>query len=308
MHLAFEGTYLDVIRTTNMPRTARLDIESGFYHVYNRGNNRKALFLTNEDYLDFLKILCKTKEIFEFKLHAYCLMPNHFHFLMERREVPLSFILKRVEQIYAQRFNKRYESTGHLFEGRFKSKICKDDTHFKTVSRYVHRNPVRASLVNSPEEWRWSGVHAFGGGLIPADSLVDTEFTLSVFGDDQRSISGNYLRFLAAPLSDSELVQIRSELLEEKSKVGDVDSVSNSIECASNLLSEICSEVCLDDPLLIAAVIGRSKNRELSKLRRTIAIEARKNGHTLVAVADFLSRSTATVSKLISRIHARGNQ
>lgn len=142
-----------------MPRTARLAFENAFYHVYNRGANKQAIFFDERDYQHFLTKLqaLKTEKHFDHELYAYVLLPNHFHLLIQTKKVPIAQIMRSLTTSYSVHVNRKYERTGPVFENRFKSKLCDRDVYFLGVSRYVFLNPVVAGLAKKPEDYPWSG-------------------------------------------------------------------------------------------------------------------------------------------------------
>ncbi len=126
-----------------------------------RGNNKQNIFLDKTDYEVFLRILAKTQEKYKYKLHAYCLMTNHIHLLLETGEVETGYIMQYMLSDYARYFNKKYNRIGHLFQGRYKDVLVKNDRYFLATSRYIHLNPVKAFLVNKPESYQYSSYRAF---------------------------------------------------------------------------------------------------------------------------------------------------
>ncbi len=140
-----------------MPRIAR-QLQHGYcYHILNRGNAKARLFLDRFDYIAFVKLLAGMKAGYEIRLLAYCLMPNHFHLAVQADATgAVSDALQWVQTSYVSRFRVRYGSTGHIFQGRFKSFPIQKSEYLLAVMRYIERNPVRARLVKSASDWRWS--------------------------------------------------------------------------------------------------------------------------------------------------------
>jgi putative transposase len=140
-----------------MPRIAR-QLQQGYcYHVLNRGNAKATLYWDDFDYLAFIKILAGMRAGYALRLLAYCVMPNHFHLVLQGDESgSMSDAMQWAQTSYAARFRAKYKSTGHVFQGRFKSFPIQQNGHLLTVMRYVERNPVRANLVDTALDWRWS--------------------------------------------------------------------------------------------------------------------------------------------------------
>jgi REP-associated tyrosine transposase len=164
-----------------MARPLRLEFPGALYHVISRGNERAPIFVDDLDRADFLDLLGSVvvKEVFH--LHAYCLVGNHYHLLLETPAGQLSRGMHRLNARYAQRFNRRHERCGHLFEGRFKAIIVERQPHLLELQRYIVLNPVRARLVDKAEDWRWSSYRATSG-LVLAPPWLQTAWTLSQFG------------------------------------------------------------------------------------------------------------------------------
>ena len=121
-----------------------------------RGIRRGAIYEDEGDYQVFLAIMKSAQEKYGCTLHAYCLMTNHFHLLIETDEVTVSKFMKQLASCYAIFFNRKYGYKGHLFEGRYKSCLVQDDAYFLQTSRYIHLNPAKAGMVAHPEDYQWS--------------------------------------------------------------------------------------------------------------------------------------------------------
>ena len=139
-----------------MPRQPRRRILHGTFHVTSRGVARSALYRDDDDYRLFLVLLRDAVDRWAWNVHAFCLMPNHFHVVVDTTTPRLSAGLHRVNGIYAQSFNARYERSGHLFGDRFHAKLIRDETHLIAACRYVLDNPVRAGLARTAADWPWS--------------------------------------------------------------------------------------------------------------------------------------------------------
>ena len=135
-----------------MPRKLRVEVEGGLYHLITRGNDRQDVFHSTDDHLKFLSLLAKQKQKSPFYLYAYCLMTNHAHLLIERREETVGRIMQRLLTGYSQYYNRRYRHIGHVFQGRHKAILCQSDRYLSALVRYIHLNPVRAGMVEKPEQ------------------------------------------------------------------------------------------------------------------------------------------------------------
>jgi len=140
-----------------MPRTARNVVDGGVYHILNRGNGRQRVFHRDAEYLEFEDLLRQLQEQFEIDIYAYCLMPNHFHLLLKTyRGESLSQGMQWFTTTYVRRYHRLRRSSGHVWQGRYKSFAIEDDDHFLTVARYIEGNPVRAGMVDTATDWAWS--------------------------------------------------------------------------------------------------------------------------------------------------------
>ena len=170
-----------------MPRQARMKSCTNVYHVMQRGVNRQDIFEEDADRYEFLARLRKCKEISGFRLHAFCLMSNHVHLLIEPAEEPIEQIFRRTIGPYAGWFNHKYQRVGHLFQSRYRSEIVDSEAYFKTVFRYILQNPMRAGLESRPGTYRWSSYRTYArGGRAP---LTDTQFAEELFGGRENLIS-----------------------------------------------------------------------------------------------------------------------
>lgn len=169
-----------------MPRTARKASLSNIYHVMMRGVNRQAIFENDGDRLHFMSVLKECKEISGFRLHAFCLMPNHLHFLIEPAGEPLDLVFRRIGIRYAVWYNHKHQRVGHLFQDRFRSENVENDLYFMTVLRYILRNPAKAGMEERPGNYRWSSYLAYENGC---GSITDTQFAVDLFGSREELVS-----------------------------------------------------------------------------------------------------------------------
>ena len=165
-----------------MPRLPRQKSDSGIYHIMLRGINQQVIFEDDEDYFKFVETLEKYKAVSGYKVFAYCLMSNHIHILIKVEKEDLDLIMKRIAGSYVYWYNWKYYRKGHLFQDRFKSEPIEDDSYFLTVLRYIHQNSVKAGIVKSIDDYRFSSYNDY----IDEDSsdIVDCEFTFSLMKMD----------------------------------------------------------------------------------------------------------------------------
>jgi len=163
-----------------MARSLWLPFPGGVYHITARGNDRQAIFEDDADCSRFLIVLASVIARYRVRCHAYCLMGNHYHLLLETPEGNLSAAMRQLNGVYTQRFNRRHERCGHVLQGRFGAQLVDGQAYLHEVCRYIVLNPVRAALVSHPRDWRWSSFRATAGEEpVPAFLTVDWIRSLS---------------------------------------------------------------------------------------------------------------------------------
>lgn len=152
------------------------------YHLMHRGVRRTEIFSDETDYQVFLEILKVALDKYQCKIHAYCMMKNHIHLLLETSEDEIGRFMKCLSERYAMYFNHKYQYRGHLFESRYKSCLVKEDSYFLQTSRYIHLNPVKARIVVKPEDYRWSSYQTMIA--LKDDRITERNRTLAYFKDN----------------------------------------------------------------------------------------------------------------------------
>jgi len=164
-----------------MSRALRIKYEDAWYHIMNRGAGKKNIFHSKKYYNLFLKLLNEIHDRYQIKIHAYCLMPNHYHLLINTPLSNISKAMKYLNGVYTQHHNKLQKTDGPLFRGRFKSILIDANEYLLTLSRYIHLNPVTANIVKFPEQYKWSS-YAIYLQSKPKPSWLTTKITLAEFG------------------------------------------------------------------------------------------------------------------------------
>jgi putative transposase len=185
-----------------MARPLRIEFPGAIYHVTSRGNDKKVIFMGDSDRDKFLKILTQVNKKYRWICHAYCLMDNHYHLLIETPEGNLSLGMKHLNGVYTQMVNLENQKTGHLFQGRFKAILIQKESHLLEVCRYVVLNPVRARMVKQPGDWKWSSYMPTVGKCAPQPCLT-TKWILSQFGRKIRNAEKAYLQFVGEVIGDN---------------------------------------------------------------------------------------------------------
>lgn len=192
---AFEGSGEPYARL--MPRRPRGNVPAGIYHVTSRGNRRQPIFLEDGDQCRFMSLLGATAARHSWGSLGYCLMPNHYHLILETLNEDLSLGMHRLNSRYAHWFNRRHDVDGHLFQARFHAVSVDTDWHLLELCRYLPLNPVRAGLCEHPAQWPWSSYHALAHG--EATNLVAVDRILRYFGRDESRAQEVYRGFVLGP-------------------------------------------------------------------------------------------------------------
>jgi len=178
-----------------MSRPLRIEYEGAIYHVTSRGNARADIYLSDDDRILFLEVLAHVVERFDWVCHAYCLMDNHYHLMVETPQANLSQGMRQLNGMYTQRFNREHNRVGHVFQGRFKSIVVDKDAYLLELSRYIVRNPVAADMVKHAKDWAWSSYRATAG-MIKSPSFLTVNWLLEQFGNDQSRALNAYRKYV----------------------------------------------------------------------------------------------------------------
>ena len=178
-----------------VPRPPRLQLPRALYHVTARGNRRQEIFGDDRDHHRFLALLADVISGRAWRCHAYCLLRNHYHLVIETAEPNISNGMQALNGWYAQWFNWRHQLEGHLFQGRFHAVVVESTAQMLVLTRYVLLNPVRAGLCARPADWRWSSYRATAGIVTPPPFLA-TERLLAHFGDELVKARRTFARYV----------------------------------------------------------------------------------------------------------------
>jgi putative transposase len=178
-----------------MARPLRLEFAGALYHITSRGNERKAIYAEDSDFELFLSLLEKVCQQYNWVVHAYCLMTNHYHLLLETPDANLSQGMRQLNGTYTQAFNRKHRRVGHLFQGRYKGILVDKDAYLLELSRYIVLNPVRAKMVNTPDDWLWSSWHSVVGNT-PSPDWLATDALLGMFAKQRTTARKRYIDFV----------------------------------------------------------------------------------------------------------------
>jgi len=278
-----------------MARPLRIEYEGAVYHITSRGNARAKVFLTDTDRLEFLDVLGHVVSRFGWICHAYCLMSNHYHLLVETPEPNLSRGMQLLNGVYTQRFNRTSRRCGHVFQGRFKAILVEKESHLLELARYVVLNPVRAKMVRSAKDWPWSSYRATAG-LSETPDFLTVEWVLSQFGSRPASSMRAYRRFV----SRGRDINVWEEL-----RAGSLLGSDTFVEQLKPQLAEISPDPNVLRRERVAArptlekVFSNVRDRKTRDRRIHDAVRA--HHYTLQEVADHLGLHYSTISVIAKR-------
>ncbi len=280
-----------------MSRPLRIEYDGALYHITSRGNAREAIFLNDEDRKLFLDILGSVKERSNWLCHAYCLMDNHYHLIVETPEGNLSKGMRQLNGVYTQRFNKQHNRVGHLFQGRYKAIVVDKENYLLEMSRYVVLNPVRAKAVKKPEEWKWSS-YLGTAGLEKPHQLLTSGWILGRFGREKKKARDRYITFVQEGISGRAIWdELAGQCLLGTRNF--VDRLKKYLDNRENVKEIPVRQRLIGRPAL-EALFPEGKVR--SRLERNAIIEAatKKHGYEQKQVADHLNLHYSTISRLLN--------
>ncbi|MBX3599282.1 MAG: transposase [Rubrivivax sp.] len=284
-----------------MSRPLRLEFPGAVYHVTSRGDRREPIYRDDQDRIDHLAVLEQAMDRFDAQVLAYCLMGNHFHLVLHTRRANLSRLMRHLNGVYTQRFNRRHGLVGHLFQGRFKAILVDRDAYLLALCRYVERNPVAAGLVAAAELWPWSSCQAHLG-LVPTPPWLDSDGLhgyllggpLAGAADRSRAIA-RYAELLGVD-ADGDLW---ARGLRQQVFLGDEAFVGRMLE---GLTRQQAGDVEVPRhqrarPKALAALLAECPTRE-----EALHAAYTRHGYAMTALARELSLSVSRVSRLVARV------
>lgn len=279
-------------------RTRAAHFPGAFYHVMLRGNRNQEIFRFEHDYSHLDRLVSVSLERYGSEVHAYCWMPNHLHLLMRVGDVPLHRSIHYFAMMYAKYFNYCYGHVGHLFQGRYKSKLVTSDGYFLQLVRYIHLNPVQAGLVERVDQYRFSSMQTY---LNLANAhWLNQSVVWQYFSQDRIRLS----RFIAAR-DDAFDPWAKDEQRESEKGHPSPKTESESIAIWQNF-DDIVTTACRIFGVSADELLGASSRRHLTLARCWIVREAlRCNVGTLTTSARYLNRSPAALSKSLKRNASR---
>ncbi len=287
-----------------MTRPLRIEFPGAVYHVTSRGNAKQIIFLDDKDRRNFLIILSLTVKRFNLICHAYCLMDNHYHLLIETPEGNLSKGMKQLNSVYAQKFNWKNDIAGHLFQGRYKAILIEKENYLLTLCRYIVLNPVKAGLVKQPQEWRWSS-YCSTAGEIEKPSFLTIDWILSQFEITKNKAMAmeKYVQFILNGigtefqwnalkgqilLGNDDFVQKLSVFLKDKDKIKEVSRMKRY--ATRPKLTEI---------------FAGNKIRDKKTRNQATYLASMHYGYSFKEIAECLNLHYTTISRVVREIEKK---
>jgi REP element-mobilizing transposase RayT len=276
-----------------MARPLRIEYDGAVYHVTARGNERKAIYKDDEDRRVFLHILAEVNKRFNWFCHAYCLMNNHYHLVIETPDGNLAKGMRQLNGVYTQAYNRRHRRVGHVFQGRYKAIVIEKESHLLEVCRYVVLNPVRAKAVEHPVQWKWSGYRATAGKEKPHACLT-AEWIVGQFGKKEREARKRYREFVEAGIGEHLWDKVKGQSI-----LGEEDFITSLIGYVKGQrdIKEIPKEQRFVHRPALEEVFRQSVVKERNRKIRQ-AVE--EHGYSHREVAAHLGIHYTTVSRIIN--------
>ena len=276
-----------------MPRRPRIHEPHGFFHVTLRGNHQRDLFAVAGDRSVLNSIVARVIDKYGVRLHAYCWMTNHLHLLVQAGADSLAAPMRQIACEFARRMQAKLQTTGHFFERRYHAKLVDADSYLLELIRYIHLNPVRGGLVESPSQYRWSSHHAYLGTR--SEDWVTTDFALRMFSVDRARATAAYCSFLACEQA-YEWSPAEDEPLRPPARVAFGLRERASRGTLEALIAEACGRFDVNPDSLSSPL----RDAYLTKVRAWIAHQAKvRHIASMAAVARELGRDESTLRQAI---------
>jgi putative transposase len=290
-----------------MVRPLRIEYPGAVYHVTSRGDRREPIAKDDTDRAMFLEVLGQSLQRFDAQAWGYCLMGNHYHLVLHTREANLSRLMRQVNGVYTQSFNRRHGLTGHLFQGRFKAILVDSDSYLLEVCRYVDLNPVRAQMVKRPDAYAWSSYRALAG-MAPCAPWLHAQplYAQLAPGKSVAKAAAQYAEFVA----QGHGVALWDVALQQQIYLGDdafiarmqshagIDNASPQAPKRAAQVSRIHASAPAKDSDLQNYAKLKAHNKE--ERNQHIANAFYQGGHTQTAIAIAFKVSTSTVSRIVA--------
>ena len=282
-----------------MSRPLRLEFSGALYHITSRGNERKAIYQDEHDFHLFLQILGDVCEHYNWLIHAYCLMTNHYHLLLETPDANLSKGMRQLNGVFTQAINKKHHRVGHLFQGRYKSILVDSDNYLLELNRYIVLNPVRAHMVAHPNEWPWSSYGYTIGPEEPPNWLA-VDALLLQFSKQRKTALRKYQVFVL-----HENVQCPWDELKHQVFLGDEQFVEKHQQLITEQQGDL-AEIPAKQQRLTVKPLSYYQAKYPEDNKAAMAAAYASGGYTLAEIAKAFGVHYSTVSRACSAQKAKG--
>ncbi len=276
-----------------MARPLRIEFAGALYHLTSRGDGREDIYLSDSDRELWLGVFGDVCRRFNWVCHAYCLMSNHYHLLVETPESNLSQGMRQLNGVYTQKFNRFHNRVGHVFQGRFKGILVDKENYLLELSRYIVLNPVRARMVRSARDWKWSSYRMTAGFEVVCPWL-NVDWLLSSFSQKRRVACDRYRKFV----SEGKGQVSPWEFLQNQVYLGDdqfVEKMQSLIEPERNLAEVPSSQKrAIPNPIKYYEQNSRSRNE-------AIYFAFQSGGYSMKELADHFGLHYSSVSKIVKK-------
>ena len=279
-----------------MSRPLRLQFAGALYHVTSRGNERKPIYCDEDDFSRFLAVLTSVCERFNWVIHSYCLMTNHYHLLVETPDANLAKGMRQLNGVYTQQFNRKYQRVGHLFQGRYKSILVDKDSYLLELCRYIVLNPVRAKgMVDSPADWPWSS-YQYAIGVRASPDWLATDALLRLFAKSRKVAIKRYSDFVAQGLGVGVWQNLTNQVF-----LGSSEFVKQHLKTVENDADLILSEVPKKQKRASALPLGHFKDSYQHDPKQGMAKAHLDGQYAMSEIAQEFGVHYSTVSRAVAR-------
>ncbi|NOX76365.1 MAG: transposase [Gammaproteobacteria bacterium] len=275
-----------------MARPLRIELAGGIYHITSRGDRREDIYDNDEDREKWLKIFGDVCERFNWCCHAYCLMDNHYHIVVETADKNLSKGMRQLNGVYTQYYNRQHNRVGHVFQGRFKGILVERDPYLLELSRYVVLNPIRAGMTKNINDWPWSSYAAMTNKVAPPPWLL-VDWVLGQFSKQRKRAIEKYINFVREGVGLPTIwhhVQNQVFLASEK--------YINKLQLKINknvTISEVPQRQKRKLPKSLEYYDSQYKNETKSILKAY-----QSGGYTLKEIGDYFGKHYSTISRIVN--------
>jgi REP element-mobilizing transposase RayT len=273
-----------------------------------RGNDGQAIFLEPKDYTIFEQLVAEGVDRFNHQIHGYCWMSNHVHMVVEVADIPLSKIIQNLSFRYTRWINKREKRTGHLFQGRYKAILIEADTYLLELIRYIHLNPVRSNLANTPDDYRWSGHNAYLGAV--TCDWLSTDWVLQRFDRKKTDARRAYRQFVMSGLDEEYRKEFHTGnqggvALANEEFVIRIPEFGKSKRLRNEPmqdLSEISKKVCSFYQVAESLVTASNRSHLASKIRSLVTLLHSEQSGSISRVSEYFEKDVSTLSKNLNKL------